>query len=511
MARSRVELFEQIRKDRRVEGASIRELAGRHGVHRRTVRQALEAAVPPPRRPYPQRRRPAIDPYAQVIDGWLEADREVPRKQRHTARRVWQRLIAEHGAAVSEVTVSRYVARRRAELGLDQVEVAVPQAHLPGAEAEVDFGEFHALVAGTLTKLWLFVLRLSCSGRAFHVAFATQAQEAFLEGHVLAFEHFGAVPARVRYDNLKPAVVRVLRGRDRAESERFTALRSHYLFDSFFCIPGKQGAHEKGGVEVEIGRFRRRHLVPVPSVASLAELNQRIAAADIIDDGRVITGRPVTVAAAFAAEQPHLLPLPAEPFDPARLLEARVDSRARICVRQNYYSVPARYAGRRLPVRLSATTVEALDGARVIARHQRAAGRYGEVLTLDHYLDVLKYKPGALPGATALAQARASGAFTPAHQRYWDAARRKHGDAAGTRALTEVLLGHRTLPAAALTEAMNKAVSSGALDPQAVLIDARRLAGGHAAPVIPIGALARYDRPAPDLAGYDQLLAGGTR
>ncbi|HLQ54138.1 MAG TPA: hypothetical protein VK162_07685 [Streptosporangiaceae bacterium] len=264
-------------------------------------------------------------------------------------------------------------------------------------------------------------------------------------------------------------------------------------------------------MEVEIGRFRRRHLVPVPSVASLAELNQRIAAADIIDDGRVITGRPVTVAAAFAAEQPHLLPLPAEPFDPARLLEARVDSRARICVRQNYYSVPARYAGRRLPVRLSATTVEALDGARVIARHQRAAGRYGEVLTLDHYLDVLKYKPGALPGATALAQARASGAFTPAHQRYWDAARRKHGDAAGTRALTEVLLGHRTLPAAALTEAMNKAVSSGALDPQAVLIDARRLAGGHAAPVIPIGALARYDRPAPDLAGYDQLLAGGTR
>ena len=120
------------------------------------------------------------------------------------------------------------------------------------------------------------------------------------------------------------------------------------------------------------------------------------------DDGRVITGRPVTVAAAFAAEQPHLLPLPAGPFDPARLLEARVDGRARICVRQNYYSVPARYAGRRLPVWLSATTVEALDGARVIVWHQWAAGRYGEVLALDHYLDVLKYKPGALPGATAL-------------------------------------------------------------------------------------------------------------
>jgi transposase len=511
VARSRVELFEQIRKDRRVEGASIRELAGRHRVHRRTVRQALDSAVPPPRKPYPQRPKPAIDAYAGVIEGWLLADRDVPRKQRHTARRIWQRLVAEHGATLSEVTVSRYVARRKTELGLDQVEVSVPQAHLPGAEAEVDFGEFHAMIAGALVKLWMFVLRLSCSGRAFHVAFATQAQEAFLEGHVLAFEYLGAVPGRIRYDNLKPAVMRVLRGRDRAEAERFIALRSHYGFDSFFCIPGKEGAHEKGGVEGEIGRFRRRHLVPVPAVASLAALNQRIAAADIVDDGRVITGRPVTVSAAFAAEQPAMLPLPDEMFDPARLLQARVDSRARVCVRQNYYSVPARYAGRRVAVRLSARTVEALDGPQVVAVHERAAGKYCEVLILDHYLDVLKYKPGALPGATALAQARAAGAFTASHQRYWDAARRAHGDAAGTRALTEVLLGHRTVPAAAMTEAMDRAVSSGALDPQAVLIDARRLAGGPVAPVIPIGALARYDRPAPVLNSYDQLLTGGTR
>jgi transposase len=506
-----VGLFEGIRKDRRVEGSSIRELADRHHVHRRTVRQALGNAVPPPRRPYPQRPRPAIDAHAQAIDSWLLADRQVPRKQRHTARRVWQRLVAEHGATCSEVTVSRYVARRRAELGLDRVEVSVPQEHLPGAEAEVDFGEFHASIGGVLLKLWMFVMRLSCSGRAFHVAFATQAQEAFLEGHVLAFEHFGAVPVRIRYDNLKPAVIRVLRGRDRAEAERFIALRSHYGFDSFFCIPGKAGAHEKGGVEGEIGRFRRRHLVPVPAVASLAALNQRIAAADILDDGRVITGRPVTIAAAFAAEQPAMMPLPAEMFDPARLLQARVDNRARICVRQNHYSVPARYAGRRLTVQLSAMTVQALDGPQAVAVHERAAGKHAEILVLDHYLEVLRFKPGALPGATALAQARASGAFTPSHQRYWDAARRVRGDAAGTRALTEVLLGHRTLPAAALTEAIDRAVSSGALDPQAVLIDARRLAAGPAAPVIPIGALARYDRPAPALAGYDQLLSGTTR
>ena len=241
---------------------------------------------------------------------------------------------------------------------------------------------------------------------------------------------------------------------------------------------------------------------------SLAELNTLIAAGDVLDDTRVITGRPMTVAAAFAAELPALLPLTGEPFDPARLLEARVDNRARVAVRQCYYSVPARYAGRRLAVRLSATTVEVLDANRIVAQHERAAGRYVEVLTLDHYLEVLKTKPGALPGATALAQAKACGAFTATHQAYWDAARNARGDAAGTRALIEVLLAHRTLPANALTTAMRKAVEVGVLDPQVVLIDARREANGHVAPILPIGALARYDRPVPTLTGYDDLLTG---
>ena len=373
--RSRVELFEQIRRDRRLEQLSIRELAERHGVHRRAVRQALASALPPPRKTYPPRQRPAIEPWVPVIDEWLLADQDAPRKQRHTARRVWQRLVAEHQATLAEVTVSRYVARRRIELGLVEVDVSIPQTHPPGAEAEVDFGEFYSTRDGEDVKCWMFVMRLSHSGKAFHVAFGTQAQEAFLEGHVLAFEHFGGVPGRVRYDNLKPAVVRVLRGRDRTESERFTALRSHYGFDSFFCRPGIEGAHEKGGVEGEIGRFRRRHLVPVPKVESLAGLNELIAAGDLLDDDRVITGRPITIGAAFAVEARALMALPGEGFDPARLLEARVDNRARVSVRQCFYSVPARYAGRRLPVRLAARTVEIFDGPTVVARHERAVGQ----------------------------------------------------------------------------------------------------------------------------------------
>jgi len=503
---TRVELFEAIRSDRRTQALSIRELAERHKVHRRAVRQALASALPPPRKAYRARPRPAIDQWAVVIDAWLISDKDVHRKQRHTARRVWQRLVAEHGAVVSEVTVSRYVARRRVELDLVHVEVCIPQTHEPGAEAEVDFGEFYATIGGVLVKLWMFVMRLSHCGRAFHVAFGTQAQEAFLEGHVLAFQHFGGVPGRVRYDNLGPAVIRVLKGRDRDETERFVALRSTYGFESFFCQPGLKGAHEKGGVEGEIGRFRRRHLVPVPGVASLTELNEHIAAADLLDDARVITGRPVTVGAAFALEREALMPSPAEAFDPARLLLARVDKRARICVRQCYYSVPARYAARRLSVRLSARTVQVFDGPKQVAVHERAFGRYVEVLTLDHYLEVLKIKPGGLPGATALAQAKACGAFTSSHQRYWDAVRRSRGDAAGTGALVEVLLAHRTLPAAMLVAAMDHATDTGCLDPQVVLIDARRGQSAHIAPVIAMPALARYDRPAPPLSGYDELL-----
>ena len=503
---SRVELFEEIRRDRRIEALSIRELAERHKVHRRAVRQALASPVPPPRKEYVARSRPATDPWAGVIDEWLIGDKDVHRKQRHTARRVWQRLVAEHGAVLSEVSVSRYVTRRRVELDLVKVEVCVPQTHEPGAEAEVDFGEFYATIGGTLVKVWMFVMRLSHSGRAFHVAFGTQAQEAFLEGHVLAFQHFGGVPGRVRYDNLKPAVTRILKGRDRDEAERFVALRSHYGFESFFCQPGLKGAHEKGGVEGEIGRFRRGHLVPVPKVATLAELNEHITAGDLVDDSRVITGRPITVGAAFAAERTALMPPPAEGFDPARLLLARVDKRARICVRQCYYSVPARYVARRLSVRLSARTVQVFDGPKRVATHERAFGRYVEVLALDHYLEVLKTKPGGLPGATALVQAKTAGTFTVSHQRYWDAVRRAHGDQGGTRALVEVLLAHRTLPSAVLIAAMDRAVATGCLDPQVVLIDARASQAAHVAPVIPIAALTRYDRPAPSLTGYDQLL-----
>jgi len=207
--RSRVELFESIRRDSRLEGMGVRALAKRYHVHRRTVRQALMSAVPPGRKPA-ARCSPVLDAWKPLIGAWVTADEAVPKKQRHTGRRVWERLVAEHGAQVGESTVRKYVARLRRELGGGVVCVSVPQVHHPGVEAEVDFAELWVWLEGTLSKLWLFTMRLSASGRAFHAAFATQAQEAFFEGHVLGLQHLGGVPRRVRYDNLKPAVARIL-------------------------------------------------------------------------------------------------------------------------------------------------------------------------------------------------------------------------------------------------------------------------------------------------------------
>lgn len=502
-----MELFEQIRRARRLEsGVSIRELASRFGTHRRTVRDALASSVPPVRRPV-VRSSPVLDGWKATIDGWLEADRKAPRKQRHTARRVWQRLVDEHDAQVGESTVRRYVAEARCGQPGVLADVKVPQTHPLGAEAEVDFGQVAFWLAGVETTGWMFVFRLSASGRGFHRVYLNQAQQAFLDGHARALEHMGGVPGRIRYDNLKPAVVRVLKGRDRAESERFTAMRSHYGFDSFFCQPGIEGAHEKGGVEGEVGRFRRRHLVPVPRVESMDELNELVARGDAADDRRWIAGRAITVGEHFEFEANTLSPLPVEAFDTTLLLTPRVDAKSRVCVRQCFYSAPVRFVGRRVDVRLGAETVEILDGPRVVAVHARLVAKGAEALVLDHYLEVLKIKPGALLGATALARARASGAFSVDHQHYWDAARRRLGDQAGTRALIEVLLAHRSLPADAIRHALRACDAIDAIDPDVVIVEARRAASTHTAAVVPIGeALARYDRPPPTIDHYDELL-----
>lgn len=504
---SRVEQFEDIRKEREL---GVRGLARKHHVHRRTVRQALESAIPPERK-VPERQSPALGEYQQIIRDWLQADQQAPRKQRHTAHRIWLRLRDEHGARVAESTVRTFVAEVRFELNNVLSLVTVPQQHGPGEEAEVDFGEFWCTISGVRTKLWMFCMRLSNSGRAFHVAYSHQAQEAFLEGHVLAFEHFGGAPKLIRYDNLKAAVAKVLFGRSRKETDRFVALRSHYGFDSFYCLPGIEGAHEKGGVEGEIGRFRRNHLVPVPDVASLGELNDLLGAADELDESRFIAHRTQTVGVCAAQELPHLTELPVHPFDAVAVANAKVDTKGRISVRQSLYSVPVRLARHQVVVRLGAASFQVVHGGKVVAVHERSLTKGSETLILDHYLEILVRKPGAMPGSIALVQARSSGVFTEVHERFWNQARRQLGDGAGTRALIGVLLLQRRLPRAVVEEAINSALKVGSVDPEVVAIEARRLSEHRpAAEVIPIRAEIADRRAVPQLLGYDALLLTGS-
>ncbi len=522
-----MELFEAIRRDHRREELSIRQLAQRHGVHRRTVRQALASAVPPPRkaRTFPA---PVLDPVKPLIDAMLWQDLDAPRKQRHTARRVLARLVDEHDVTgISYSTVRDYVARRRPEIlaeAGEPLEVGcVPQTHEPGAEGEVDFHDLWVILRGVKTKVALFTMRLSFSARAAHRASLSRGQEAFLEAHVYAFERLGGVPVdKIRYDNLKPAVSRVLCGRTRAETQRWVAFRSHYGFDPFYCQPGHEGSHEKGGVEGEGGRFRRNHCVPMPGVDSIEELNALLEAWDDADDARRVGNRTHTVGHDWAMEKPLMRPLPAEPFDTALTLTPRVDRYAQVMVRCCQYSVPARLIGHRVRVKLSASTVTIFDRGAVVAEHARAVGKGVKVLVLDHYLEILLRKPGALPGATALAQARAAGVFTGEHEAFWAAARKQLGDTAGTRALIDVLLLHRHLEHAAVLAGIRAALSVGSTSADVVAVEARKRAEGRGVPTQDavtgpdervvslterrLAALPAGDRPLPSVDAYDQLL-----
>ena len=545
---SRVELFAAIRRDARVEGLGVRALANRHGVHRRTVRQALASATPPARKT-PIRSSPRLDPFKDTIDAMLRSDLEAPRKQRHTATRILARLIDEYAATdLSYSTVRDYVRVRRAEIDVEagrRVEEAfVPQEHAPGEEAEVDFGEVYVILAGVKTKCHMFIYRLSFSGKAVHRVYPTCAQEAFLEGHIDAFETLGGVPTRhIRYDNLTSAVLAVLHGGDRRrkENDRWVLFKSAYGFDSFYCQPGIAGAHEKGGVEGEVGWFRRNHLTPMPELGSLDELNDKIRGWEADDDSRRIDGKLATIGVDYAAERNLLAPLPIDRFDPGLVLHPRVDRSAMITVRMRKYSVPAHLIGRKVRVSLRASHLVVFDGHTLVATHPRVAARGGRVVDLDHYLEVLRHKPGALPGSTALADARAKGTFTPAHDAFWAASRRVNGDTDGTKELIDVLLLHRWLPADAVVAGITAALRVGAVTAEVVAVEARRHAAtcdagiggeggassdGHLVahdgvheqrvvsltqrrltdPAAVIAGLPPDTRPVPSVAVYDQLL-----
>src|SRR3989304_231685 len=336
--RASVELFEEIRREVEFGVGTVQGVARKFGVHRRMVREARGHAVPA-EKPAARRSRPRLGPVVDFIEGILEADRKAPRKQRHTAHRIYVRIGQEYPEIhLAESTVRQYVRERKLALRMLAGETFVPESYAGGSEAQVDWYEADADLDDERQTLNVLVMRSMAGGGAFHRAYHRPTQQAFLEAGQLGFRYFGGVFRRVRYDNLSSAVKRILQGHRREETERFIAFRSHWQFRSEFCNPGE--GHEKGGVENEVGTFRRNHWVPVPKARNLAELNAQLLQACQEDEARVIAKRDQTVGSALLIERAHLLPLAYEDFDLAEVSFPKMNGFGCVKVRTNAYSAP---------------------------------------------------------------------------------------------------------------------------------------------------------------------------
>jgi transposase len=336
-----------------------------------------------------------LETFLPIIHQVLEEDRQAPKKQRHTARRIFERLREEHGYQGGETVVKDAV---RAWKQSHQ-EVFLPLSHPPG-EAQVDFGEAAVKLNGVETKVALFVMTLPYSGAIFIQAFARECTETFLEGHRRAFEFLGGVPTRISYDNSAIAVIEVLQGRQRKLTREFLRLQSHYLFKEHFCLVRR--ANEKGHVERLLGFARRSFLVPVPQVDSLETLNEQLRERCLADLNEQTRGKPAAKRELLTEDQAAFLRLPTQSFEARRIADATANSESLVRFDANDYSVPVRYAHRKLIVVATVEEVRLVYEDQLVAKHARSWERERMFFEPIHYLALLERKPGGFDYARPL-------------------------------------------------------------------------------------------------------------
>ena len=390
-----VELYARVRHAVQIQGMSRRAAAERFGIDPRTVAKMLKFSVPPgyvrTKPPF----RPKLDAFTGVIDAILAADKDRPKKQRHTSKRIFERLRDEHGFTGGITIVKDYIAgwRQRSQ------EMFVPLAHPPG-HAQADFGEALAKIGGTLRKIHFLAIHLPHSDAIFVVAYPAETTEAFCDGHVKAFAFFGGVPQSILYDNTKIAVARILGDGRRRRTRVFSELQSHYLFTDRFGRPGK--GNDKGKVEGLVGYARRNFLVPVPAFESFDALNAHLVECCRKRQGDRLRGHETKIGERLERDLAAFQkPLPA-PYDACDKRPGRVNSLSLVRYRNNDYSVPTSYGHRQVLIRGYVHEVVISCGAEVIARHPRSYEREDFVFNPLHYLALLEQKTNALDQAAPL-------------------------------------------------------------------------------------------------------------
>ena len=491
-----VEEREEIRRAYHLEGKKIREISRELGYARQTIRKAISEADGSKTTNPRKRKAPVLGDYKERIAELLAESERQPRKQRYTAKKMFE-IVQKEGYQGSVSTLGHYLAKLRKEKR--RPKVYLPLEFEPGQDAQVDWGEAKVKLAGEWVTVQLFVMRLNYSRRVFMMAFPRQRQEAFLEGHVAAFKHYGGVPHRISYDNLKAAVQEILQGKKRKEQRQFIAFRSHYLFESHFCTPG--AGHEKGGVESSVGYVRRNYLTPLPKVQSYQELNERLGESCLADDERQVAGQKTTIKVAWAEEQPCLLPLPPAEPDYSRSLAVVLTPYSQVVVETNRYSVPADKGAKKLQVKLYPFRVEIYRPGEPepLAVHPRSYDRQVDIFDPRHYLPLLEQRPGALGYAKPIRQWRQD--WPAVYEQLLERLQTRQPEGEGVREFIRILRLHETYPAELIEQAVTQSLAFNCAHADGVELCVRQLAQPDLTPA----ALDLSDRPNLTAVGQQQI------
>ena len=451
-----MELYARVRRAVVVDKMSEREAARQFGLARETVRKMLRYSVPPGYRRQQPARRPKLDAWVGAIDQILEQDKAESKKQRHTAKRIFERLRDEHAYTGGYTIVKDYVRLRK----LSQREMFVPLQHRPG-DGQADFGEAMVVIGGVKRKAHYLAMDLPQSDDCFVMAFPAETTEAFLEGHNHAFTYFGGVPRTILYDSTKIAVARILGDGARMKTRAFTELQSHYLFAEKFGRPGK--GNDKGKVEGLVGYARRNFMVPIPRFASWDKFNAHLLTQCQKRRERKLRGHDQTIGGRFMKDREMLLPLPAAPYEASDKRLTRVTSMSLVRYRTNDYSVPVEWGHREVLVKGFVHEVVICAASEVIARHRRSYEREDMIFDPLHYLALLEQKPNALDQAAPLAGWILPEGF-PQLQRLMEARLGKKGK----REYVQTLRLLETFPLTDVSGAIDDALRLGAISFDAV-------------------------------------------